>query len=101
MGCQLNRARRAAGRSSGPPPWTIGIETDEGPLELAGGGTWLSVDGKPRDDIPPQPEYPALYSHFAELIAQRRSEVDCVPLQLVSDAFLRCQHSQVEPFYDK
>jgi predicted dehydrogenase len=84
-------------RASGPPTWTIMVEAEDGSLELTDGGARLSIDGTPCE-VGPNQEYPALYVHFAQLISQHRSEVDCIPLQLVSDAFVRCRHVQVEPF---
>lgn len=78
--------------------WTIALETEDGGrLELRDGGATLIVDdGQPQHQ--PKAEYPAVYVHFAELIAGGRSEIDACPLQLVADAFLLARTSAAEPF---
>ena len=86
-------------REKGPPIWEIGVETSDGTLTLAEGGAKMSIDGETRD-LEPQREYPNLYAHFASLIAQRRSDVDWTPLQLVADAFMRCRRAATSAFED-
>lgn len=86
-------------RQEGAPTWDITVETDDGLLMLTDGGARLSIDGVERD-VGREQEYPALYRRFAGLIAARRSEVDCAPLRLVADAFLRCRRVTVAPFED-
>jgi D-galactose 1-dehydrogenase len=77
--------------------WTIALETDDGMLELRDGGATLSIDGgESRHEG--KAEYPAVYGHFADLIAQGRSEIDARPLRLVADAFLLAKISEVESF---
>jgi len=77
--------------------WTIALETEDGTLELRDGGATLSIDGgEARHEG--KAEYPAIYAHFAELIAQSRSEIDARPLRLVADAFLLAKISEVETF---
>jgi D-galactose 1-dehydrogenase len=77
--------------------WTIALETDDGMLELRDGGATLSIDGgEARHEG--KAEYPAVYGHFADLIAQGRSEIDARPLRLVADAFLLAKISEVESF---
>jgi hypothetical protein len=68
-------------------------------LVLGKGGATLSIDGTMRD-VGPEQEYLKLYRHFARLIAERHSDVDRAPLQLVADAFMRCRQIQVEPFIE-
>jgi D-galactose 1-dehydrogenase len=41
-----------------------------------------------------------LYQHFAQLIADRRIDVDVAPLRLVADSFLRCASQVIEPFHN-
>ncbi len=48
----------------------------------------------------PNAEYPALYAHFAQLIAAGRCDVDATPLQLVADAFLRGRREGAPTFVD-
>jgi D-galactose 1-dehydrogenase len=78
--------------------WTIRIETGQGRLvELLDGGARLLIDGDPQPVAGPG-EYPALYSHFAELIESGESDVDLEPLRIVADAFLVAARETVEPF---
>jgi hypothetical protein len=48
----------------------------------------------------PNAEYPALYAHFADLIAAGRSDADALPLRLVADAFSIGRQQIVPPFVD-
>ena len=84
---------------TGPQTWNIGIETDAGVLELSLGGKVLTIDGRemPTSGIP---EYDDLYMHFAQLVKDRRLDVDTAPLQLVADAFLCGRRLAVEPFVE-
>ncbi|WP_343046924.1 Gfo/Idh/MocA family oxidoreductase [Sphingomonas chungangi] len=78
--------------------WTIALETEGGgTLELRDGGATLILDGGERRHQP-KAEYPAIYAHFAALIAGSRSEVDARPLRLVADAFLLARISEAEAF---
>jgi len=84
-------------RQTGPQIWHMHIETDAGRLTLGAGGRRLIhgertlVDGE-------KAEYPALYRHFAELIANGVSDVDLSPLVHVADAFMLGRRRDVEPF---
>jgi len=86
-------------RQTGPQIWHMHIETDAGRLTLGAGGRRLIhgertlVDGE-------KAEYPALYRHFAELVANGVSDVDLSPLVHVSDAFMLGRRRDVEPFED-
>ncbi len=71
----------------GPQAWTITVETDGGTLTLSDGGARLAIDGAPVE-VPDMPEYARLYSHFANLIRTRCSDIDLSPFRLVADAFL-------------
>jgi len=84
---------------TGPQTWSIDVATDSGRLELAMGGKELTIDGG-ETQTSPNAEYPALYTHFAELIRSGRSDVDVAPLQLVADAFLCGRRREVEPFFE-
>jgi len=87
-------------RHSGGEAWTIGIETGDGTLlELAEGGSRLSIDGTSHAAKGPG-EYPSIYAEFVDLIDERRSHVDIRPLRLVADAYLAGRRSVVEPFDD-
>ena len=86
-------------RQTGPQIWHMHIETDAGRLTLGAGGRRLIhgertlVDGE-------KAEYPALYRHFAELIANGVSDVDLSPLVHVADAFMLGRRHDVEAFED-
>jgi D-galactose 1-dehydrogenase len=71
----------------GNPCWDIVVETDHGRLHLSKGGNQADVDGQP---LPTAEcgEYASLYARFAELVRERRLDVDISPLQMVADAFL-------------
>ncbi|MDE2110156.1 MAG: Gfo/Idh/MocA family oxidoreductase [Alphaproteobacteria bacterium] len=85
-------------RYTSTPTWDIDIEVDRGTLHLAKQGNALIVDGKPTSINATETEYTSLYRRFAELIDERRSDVDRRPFQLVADIFLIGQRSTVEPF---
>lgn len=82
-------------------PWIreISVDTDAERLMLSRGGDRLSLDGR---EVPlgASAEYPALYAHFAELIATGRSDVDPTPLELVADAFLLGRRESAAAFVD-
>lgn len=80
------------------PEWTIVLETDGGTLTLRDGGATLSIDGGAARRREGHAEYPAVYAHFAALIASGRSEIDACPLRLVADAFLLAKIREVEAF---
>ena len=68
--------------------WTINVRTTDGlEVRLEGGGLKLFIDGEERagEGIG---EYPDIYRRFVELIDERRSQVDVVPLRLVADCLL-------------
>ena len=78
--------------------WTITVDTRGGRrIELRDGGARLMIDGASQEVVH-RGEYPAIYAHFAELRAERRSEVDRAPLRIVADAFLVGRRESVEPF---
>lgn len=89
-------------RHTGVQTWDIDFDTDEGPLKLSAGGSHLTVGDSPLPHDPEQlrSEYVSIYEHFAELVAQRRSEVDARPLELVADIFLLARRVSVAPFVE-
>ena len=82
LSCSLDW-RRSEGEE-----WTIAVETSDGlKLRLERGGAELSVNGEPQS-CQGMGEYPAIYTHFVDLIDNRRSELDFAPLRLVADCLL-------------
>ncbi len=68
--------------------WTIAVRTADGvEARLEGGGSRLAIDGQAQPFANPG-EYPDIYRRFVELIDERRSHVDVVPLRLVADCLL-------------
>jgi D-galactose 1-dehydrogenase len=86
-------------RQTGPQTWDITVETDRGTLVLGEGGNRLTIDGVAHD-LPPEGEYPGLYARFADLVANRQSDVDIAPLRLVADAFLAGRRTTTDAFED-
>ncbi|QOR38122.1 Gfo/Idh/MocA family oxidoreductase [Billgrantia diversa] len=86
-------------RQSGPPTWSIHVETDCGRLSLSQGGRRLEVAGQCVLDADER-EYPGLYARFAELIRSGGSEVDLAPLRHVADACLLGWRETTEAFHE-
>jgi len=86
-------------RQTGPQIWDIVVETEDGTLRLEEGGNSLVIDDIAEPPVK-EAEYPALYTHFAGLIAAARSDVDLSPLRLVADAFLCGEHRPTDAFYE-
>jgi D-galactose 1-dehydrogenase len=86
-------------RQIGPQSWDIVADTDQGRMNLSGGGRRMAVDGTAIAEAPDQ-EYRELYRRFVELAATGASDVDLTPLRLVADAFLLGKRTIVEPFVD-
>lgn len=84
---------------TGPQCWDIDVDTDAGHLLLGKGGSTLQIAGEPAI-VAPECEYPNLYARFAQLIRERRSDVDVTPLLLVADAFLCGNRIAVDPFIE-
>jgi predicted dehydrogenase len=86
-------------RQTGPQSWDIIVEAVNGDrLTLGHGGNSLSIDAGDDHDI--DPEYPAMYRRFVDLVRDGASDVDLAPLQLVADAFLRGRANPTEAFED-
>jgi predicted dehydrogenase len=76
--------------------WTIDIRTADGEqLLLTAGGARLAIDGTEQAVTGPG-EYPDIYRRFAQLIDERRSDVDVRPLRLVADCLLVGSREAVE-----
>lgn len=82
----------------GPQIWDIEVVTDGGVLHLALGGAELYIDGV-AVPVPAEREYVRLYTRFANLIAERQSDVDVTPLQLVLDIFMLARRTNTDPFF--
>jgi D-galactose 1-dehydrogenase len=85
-------------RRTGLQTWDIDIETDNGVLKLAEGGSRLFADDKPVAIESAEGEYASLYRLFADLVARGISDVDARPFQLVADAFLLGTRVTVDRF---
>jgi len=86
-------------RQTGKQSWDIIAETAAGQMELAEGGSKLSVNGELTFSAPEE-EYPSLYRRFAEIIKAGQSDVDLAPLRHVADAFMLGKRKFVEAFHD-
>jgi predicted dehydrogenase len=76
--------------------WTIAVRTVGGTeVRLESGGSLLSIDGQPRP-FESLGEYPDIYARFVDLIDERRSHVDVLPLRLVADCLLVGRRHMVE-----
>jgi D-galactose 1-dehydrogenase len=62
---------------------------------LTDGGARLFIDGV-EQSVSGIGEYPEIYRRFAELIDERRSDVDVRPLRLVADCLLVGSTQRVE-----
>jgi D-galactose 1-dehydrogenase len=82
---------------TGVQTWEIVVATDAGVLSLSMGGKLMAVDNRPVELLQTK-EYSSLYAHFADLVRERRIDVDVAPLQLVADAFLCGRRREAEPF---
>ncbi|WP_337266508.1 Gfo/Idh/MocA family protein [Oryzifoliimicrobium ureilyticus] len=86
-------------RQTGKQSWDIIAETAAGNMELAEGGSKLSINGKLTFEAP-EAEYPSLYKRFAEIVRAGQSDVDIAPLRHVADAFMLGRRKFVEAFID-
>lgn len=87
-------------RQTGLQTWDIKVETDKGILALRMGGNALEIDGKlvvGENTI--MGEYPALYARMADLVADRKSDVDLAPMVHVADAMTLGTRLFTEPFH--
>lgn len=77
--------------------WNIGVETDDGHLQLSRGGARLTIGGR-EQVLPPASEYAGLYDRFVELVRTGASDADLAPFTLVADAFMVGERRIVDPF---
>ncbi len=83
----------------GPQTWDIEVDTSDGILKLSEGGAELSIDGELQTRSPVA-EYAGVYEAFANLIADRRVDVDLTPLRHVADAFMSGRRVVVPAFVE-
>lgn len=84
----------------GQQTWSILVESAAGDtMALHLGGRIMEVNGKVVLDEPER-EYPAMYQHFLQLVADGRADVDFSPLQAVADAFLVGKLHSAEPYHE-
>ncbi|MDJ0640839.1 MAG: Gfo/Idh/MocA family oxidoreductase [Paracoccaceae bacterium] len=81
---------------TGPPKWTIDIETSEGAACLSGGGARFEAEGVAVAGA--DEEYARLYKRFADLIEAGEVEVDLAPMRHVADAFTLGRRVVVDAF---
>ena len=79
--------------------WRIDLQCDEGTLRLDSGGAQVSLDGVTQR-VSEEGEYPAMYRHFAQLIADRQSDLDLQPLRIVADSFFVGSKQTVAAFHE-
>jgi D-galactose 1-dehydrogenase len=87
-------------RHRGTQTWDINFDTDQGPIKLSAGGGHLTVGDSPLPHDPEKlrSEYVSIYAQFADLVEQRRIDVDLRPLELVADLFLIGRREGAAPF---
>lgn len=79
--------------------WRVQLQCDEGVMRLDAGGALVSIDGVAQS-ISEEGEYPAMYRHFAQLIAEQKSDLDLQPLRIVADSFFVGSKETVADFYE-
>ncbi|WP_368185225.1 Gfo/Idh/MocA family protein [Aestuariibius sp. HNIBRBA575] len=84
-------------RQDGPQTWEIEVETTDGTLILKDGGARLFIDGQDQNATG-MGEYPALYAQMADLVRDRKSNVDLAPMIHLSDAFTLGRRKTVDAF---
>ena len=84
---------------TGTAHWNIEVDTDAGELRLVNGGSELQLDGRVVE-TPQGTEYARVYEQFAQLVRERRIDVDLAPFRLVADAFLCGRRVEVAPFVE-
>ncbi|MGO2242226.1 MAG: Gfo/Idh/MocA family protein [Halomonas sp.] len=86
-------------RQTGPQIWDVHIDSDGSRLSLTQGGCRLVIDDELIIEAEER-EYPGLYAHFLDLVANGRSEVDVAPLRQVADAFLYGHRETTDAFIE-
>lgn len=83
---------------TGPDQREIRLTTACGhAIDLLDSGGHLAIDGE-TILAEPRREYPMLYTRFADLIRQGRSDIDTAPLQMTADAYLIAHRVTVGAF---
>jgi D-galactose 1-dehydrogenase len=86
-------------REKGDEKWHMMIALADGrSARLFKGGSALSLDGKAIVEAPSE-EYQRIYRRFAQLLDERRSDVDAAPLRLVADAMLLGRRLTTDAFH--
>jgi D-galactose 1-dehydrogenase len=85
---------------SGTQQWDMVFTAASGSCALSMGGSRMCVDGL-ISPLSQSAEYPALYAQFAALVRAQAIDCDVTPLELVADAFLCGQRTEVAPFVDE
>ncbi len=86
-------------RQTGPQIWEILFEAGDDHYLFAQGGD-DAVHAAPDAESTLACEYRAMYARFVNLVHTKSSDVDCAPLQLVADSFLRGNIRITEQFED-
>jgi D-galactose 1-dehydrogenase len=85
-------------RGTGPEQREVRLTTTDGhALALLRSGGQLTIDGV-EVVAEARREYKMLYARFADLIRRGTSDIDTIPLQMTSDAFLMGRRIAVEAF---
>ncbi|SEI75131.1 Gfo/Idh/MocA family protein [Pseudomonas sp. NFR16] len=79
--------------------WSIELHCEEGVMRLDAGGAQVAIDGVSQP-VAEEGEYPAMYRHFAQLIADRKSDLDLQPLRIVADSFFVGSKQTVAEFHE-
>ncbi|RAU40800.1 MULTISPECIES: Gfo/Idh/MocA family oxidoreductase [unclassified Pseudomonas] len=79
--------------------WRIELHTDAGVMRLDSGGAVATLDGAIQT-LSEEGEYSAMYRHFAQLIAAKRSDLDLQPLRIVADSFFVGSQDTVADFHE-
>lgn len=87
-------------RQDGTQYWDIHVETTEGNIHLAEGGSKMFINDMLHFEAP-EAEYPNIYARFADLLKTSQSDVDIMPLKHVADAFMLGKRIVVDPFFDE
>lgn len=87
-------------RQEGTQHWDIYVDTAEGDVHLAEGGSKMFINDALHYEAP-EAEYPNIYKRFADLLKISQSDVDLMPLKHVADAFMLGKRAIVEPFFDE
>ncbi|WP_296261728.1 MULTISPECIES: Gfo/Idh/MocA family protein [unclassified Pseudomonas] len=79
--------------------WRIELHSEQGLLQLDAGGASISIDGVTQS-VSEEGEYPAMYRYFAQLVADRQSDLDLQPLRIVADSFFVGNTRAVAEFHE-